>query len=137
MKYIIIFDTIDMKYHIVEARNELKYPQDWEISDGNYTYVRIGDLALNSHNLCGKNKEIAEYKKIRKASFVFGIDNNSHHRKHYEYYFKEINGHFYIYSERKVIMIFSSLFYSENEMCHKCFLEFIREACNKKGSNIR
>lgn len=161
MQYALLYNKKDSKYHIYKStrkdiniekleyiyyRNENIYLDtnclDENIKKGKPIYI---DIKINKYPLCNEDIKMNDFNRFEKHTLTFTPKEEYRNKLYnpklyyylYKYKFNNRKEAAYIYAERKVIMIFSSLFQSKNEMCHECFLEFIREACNENGSNIR
>ena len=153
MQYALLYNKKDSKYHIYKStkkdiniekleyiyyRNENIYLHTnclgKNIKKGKPIYI---DIKINKYPLCKEDVIVNDLDRLEKQKLTFMPEKyNPNIYDPNQYYYlinkvRDIKGKEYpsIYAERKIIMIFLALF--ENDICSKCFLEFINELKNK------
>lgn len=155
MEYALIHDKKNNQYHIYKSSNKIDICQikeyiihndkkiylnetiiSGELKKENI-YPHFIDVKLNKYPLCKEDVIVNDLYRLEKQKLTFMPEKynpNIYNPNQYYYLIdkvRDIKGKEYpsIYAERKIIMIFLALF--ENDICSKCFLEFINELKNK------
>lgn len=158
MEYALIYDKNNNQYHIYKSSNKIDICEIKEYIIHNNKiyfnetairgelkkeniYPHFIDVKLNKYPLCKEDIRMNDLNELEKHKITFTPEEyniNIYNPNEYYYLISKFRdkGKEYpsVYAKRKVIMIFSSLFQSENEMCQKCFLEFINELKNKQNN---
>ena len=153
MQYALLYNKKDSKYHIykstikdinIEKLEYISYKNEQiylhtncfgkNFIKGKPIYI---DIKINKYPLCNEDIKMNDLDRLEKQKLTFMSEKynlNIYNPNQYYYLINkviDINGKEYpsIYAERKIIMIFLALF--ENDICSKCFLEFINELKDK------